>query len=126
MAGGVRIIFLIVSATLAVAFGGAAAQNGTGLYGLVVISPAFPVCEEGVPCTRPAGGVVLQFFRVGGHRVAATRTRADGTFRVALTPGKYVVSTPSPKRTSRLNPRTATVPRTHYGRANFTLDIGIR
>jgi hypothetical protein len=122
----VRILFLIVGASLAVTFGGAAAaQNGTGLYGVVVISPAYPVCEEGAPCTRPAGGVVLQFFR-GGHKVAATRTRANGTFRLALTPGKYVVSTPLPKRVSRLNPRTATVPRTRYGRANFTLDIGIR
>jgi hypothetical protein len=117
--------FLIVGATLAVVFGGAAAaQNGTGLYGLVLISPAYPVCEEGAPCTRPAGGVLLQFSRAG-HRVAATRTRANGTFRVALTPGKYVVSTPARKRMSRLNPRTATA-HTRYGRANFTLDIGIR
>jgi hypothetical protein len=58
--------------------------------------------------------------------VAATRTRANGTFRVLLSPGKYAVSTPSPARVLRLNPRTVIVPRTRYERADFTLDIGIR
>src|SRR2546423_10626544 len=78
-----RILVLLCAGAVAVSGGSAAAQTDTGLYGKVVIYPAFPVCEQGSPCTRPAGNVLLRFWR-NGRRVAAVRTHANGTFRLAL------------------------------------------
>jgi hypothetical protein len=121
-----RILVLLCAGAVAVSGGAAAAQTGAGLYGHVVIYPAYPVCEQGTPCTKPAGHLLLRFYR-NGSRVAAVRTHANGTFRVALAPGKYAVRTPSANlKTPGLHPRTATVPRAGYARANFTLDVGIR
>src|SRR6266480_4193862 len=100
-----RILVLLCAGAVAVSGGAAAAQSGAGLYGKVVIYPAFPVCEQGSPCTRPAGHVLLRFWR-NGRRVAAVRTHANGTFRVALEPATYAVTTPAGLlKQSGLHPR---------------------
>jgi hypothetical protein len=121
-----RVLVLVCVGAVAVSGGTAAAQSDSGLYGKVVIYPALPVCQQGTPCSRPAGHVVLRFWR-DGRRVAAVRTRADGTFRLALNPGTYAVTTPAEQlKRPALHPRKATVPRDRYARLNFTLDVGIR
>jgi hypothetical protein len=121
-----RIVGLLCAGAVAVSGGVAAAQSDTGLYGRVVIYPALPVCQQGTSCSRPAGHVVLRFWR-DGHPVAAVRTKADGTFRLALRPGIYTVTSPAAQlKRPGLHPRKATVPRGRYARANFTLDVGIR
>jgi len=120
-----KLVLLCVSAA-AVSGGAAAAQSGSGLYGRVVIYPALPVCQVGSPCTRPAGNVLLRFWR-SGRQVGSVRTHANGTFRVPLRPGSYAVTTPAAKlKRPGLEPRRATVPQGRYARLNFTLDVGIR
>jgi hypothetical protein len=121
-----RIFVLLCAGAVAVFGGVAAAQTDTGLYGKVVIYPALPVCQQGSPCSKPAGNVLLRFWR-NGHRVAAVRTHANGTFRLALKPGTYGVTTPAGLlKQSGLHPRRATVPLDRFARQNFTLDVGIR
>jgi hypothetical protein len=121
-----RIFALLCVGAAVIAGGATAAPKDTGLYGRVVIYPGYPVCMEGASCSRPAGGFVLRFSR-NGHVVASVKTRSDGRFRLALAPGLYAVGTPSPKSMRpRLDPKTARVPSSRYGRANFTVDVGIR
>ena len=71
-----------------------------GLYGTVTKGPLRPVCRQGVPCTGPAAGVTLVFRR--DRAVAAqTTTRKDGSYRVALKPGRYTVRIFEPDRPGR-------------------------
>jgi hypothetical protein len=92
---------------------------------LVTISPTRPVCIEGRPCSKPAAGVFLVFRR--DERVAArVKTLADGTYRVALRPGRYAVSTPGLSRISRLEPRMVRVPRSGSAVVHFTIDSGLQ
>jgi hypothetical protein len=99
----------------------------SGVYGTVVIDPAFPVCQVGTPCSKPAPGLRLAFTQ-RGRVVARTTTRADGTYRVTLAAGRYSVSTARKTQTigRGLEPRTVSVPRARYRRVDFRLDIGIR
>ncbi len=98
----------------------------SGLYGKVVIDPARPICVAGVSCSAPDANDLLTFVR-RGRRVATTRTRIDGTFRIALAPGRYAVRARRAGAIGRgLEPAHALVPRARYARVNFTLDLGIR
>jgi hypothetical protein len=111
--------------TLAVAAAGASGATRSGLKGLVVIDPAFPVCRVGVPCTKPARYVTLT-FSLRGRVVASTRTGADGSYRVTLKPGTYAVAVPKQRPGSGLLPRRVAVRSGLYRRVVFKLDIGIQ
>jgi hypothetical protein len=106
----------------------AVAASGTsqsGLRGVVLIDPAYPVCRVGVPCTKPAARVWLRFSR-SGRTVARTRTRGDGSYRITLKPGTYRVTSPKQVRRGGLEPRLVAVLAERYRRVVFRLDIGIQ
>ena len=118
----------VPTVTLALALFATAAtagRSGSGLRGEVLIEPGYPVCRVNEPCTRPAAHVVLVFSRHG--RVAKrTETADDGSFRVTLRPGAYKVTAPGNSRLRELDPSRVVVPRRHYRRQIFKLDIGIQ
>jgi hypothetical protein len=122
--------FLLVATVIGAV--GAAVATGTGtrttggLYGQVVISPAFPVCVAGRPCTAPARQLTL-LFRRRTRLVARATTDGRGRYRVALPAGSYRVAPARSVGVGRgLDPRSVSVPRNRYARVNFTLDVGIR
>ena len=84
-----------------------------------------PVCQEGLPCSAPAAGVAIAFFR-GGHRIASTTTSRAGTYRVVLRPGTYVVRSSRKLIFGTLTPRTVRVVAGRFTVANFDIDTGIR
>ena len=88
-------------------------------------SPTKPVCEEDVPCSAPAAGVVLVFVR-SGVEAARTRTLPNGSFRVVLAPGAYVVRSLRKFPIGGMQPRTVRVLVGRFTVANFELDTGIR
>lgn len=104
------------------------AANGTttrgGLFGTVTKGPITPVCQEGVPCDGPAGGLTL-VFSSNGEEVARTTTRQDGAYRVRLKPGRYSVRT-APRGLSPPEPRAVTVPTGRFRHVDFFVDTGIR
>jgi hypothetical protein len=73
-----------------------------------------------VPCMKPAGGVVLTFVQRGVVRARVT-TAADGSYRVALAPGRYVVRSRRP-----VTPAAVTLSSAQVKRLTFYLDTGIR
>jgi hypothetical protein len=103
----------------------ASAATPSGIRGTVVRSPTKPVCEEDVPCSAPAAGVVLVFHR-GGVRVATATTSKAGTYRVVLRPGTYVVRPVRKLPFGSLQPRTVRVLAGRFAVADFELDTGIR
>ena len=120
----VRILLTIAGAASAAACGAntsGEAVRASGLYGLVLIEPATPVCHVGMPCTKPARGVKLVFLR-NGRRAASATTDARGRYRVQLRQGRYAVRIGRRAPT----PTTATVPSGRFARRNFTYDAGIR
>jgi hypothetical protein len=98
----------------------------SGLHGVVTRGPTQPVCQVGVPCSKPAVGAVLAFSRSGAVAVRV-RTDAAGRYSVRLRPGYYSVRTvPAPKIGTGLRPRRVHVLPGVFGRSNFFIDTGIR
>ena len=118
---------LLVTALVALNLMASAAGGAvrSGLKGLVLIDPAFPVCRVGRPCTKPARYVLLT-FSARGRVIARTQTGADGSYRITLKPGTYVVAAPKQRAGSQLLPRRVAVRSGLYRRVVFKLDIGIQ
>jgi hypothetical protein len=122
-----RIAFALVVAFIALAVGsaGASAATQSGIRGTVIKSPTKPVCEEGVPCSAPAAGVVLVFVR-NGVEAARTKTLHNGSFRVVLAPGTYVVRSLRKVPIGGMHPRTVTVRQGRFAVVRLSIDTGIR
>ncbi len=121
-----RLGVTLVSAGLLVLIGAASASvTGSGLRGLVMLSPTRPVCLEEQPCSKPAAGVVI-VFRRDGRAAASVTTRADGTYRVLLRPGTYTVVAPRYRVGSGVTPRTVRVPKGRVARVDLEIDTGIQ
>jgi hypothetical protein len=91
------------------------------LHGTVRIGPTTPVCRTGVPCSKPAVGLVLTFSR-GASRVRAT-TDGRGRYHVRLAAGTWTVRA---KTGLRMTPVRLIVPRRATAVRNFSIDTGIR
>ncbi len=87
-------VIALVVASLAFVVGSPAgvATTQSGIRGTVIKSPTKPVCEEGIPCSAPAAGVMLVFVR-DGLEVGRATTLRNGSFRAVLPSGTYVVRT---------------------------------
>ena len=120
-----RAALLAIAAVLAASAAAAATTPTSGLRGIVVRGPVTPVCRVDRPCDEPAAHYTLVFSRAS-RIVARTRTGADGRFRIALHPGRYVVRTTRTGFERRVTPDRVTVPTRRYARVTFRIDTGIR
>jgi hypothetical protein len=94
------------------------------LHGVVTRGPTTPVCHVGVPCSKPASGVVLVFSRAGSV-VARVRSGDGGRYSVRLRAGTYDVRlTTKPPIGRGLEPRQVVV--RAAARIDFSIDTGIR
>jgi hypothetical protein len=119
----VRIVLTVIAAAAILGpAAGDAATIHSGLYGHVTRGPISPVCAAEQPCSQPAAGAALRFLR-NGQLVAQTRVKADGSYRIALLPGKYTVAAPSRRP---LDPSTARIRNGRFTRVDFAIDTGIR
>lgn len=112
-----------LAAVVAVPAGGTT-STGT-LRGTVVAGPTRPVCVEGVPCTAPAVGVVLQFVRAG-RVLAQTKTAAGGWYRITLGRGRYAVRVERRPRLQSIAPATVAVVAGRVSRVDFAIDTGVQ
>jgi hypothetical protein len=97
----------------------------TVLHGVVTMGPTQPVCQAGVPCSKPAAHVQLLFTRAGAATIKVT-TDAGGRYSVRLARGAYTVKVNPPMTIGRgLEPRAVTARRA-VQRLDFDLDTGIR
>jgi hypothetical protein len=115
--------YLVVIAASLALVAVAGAQRTTlrsGLYGTVMRGPITPVCVAEAPCSAPAAGAVLVFTR--GTVVDHVTVASDGTYRLHLPAGLYVVRTGK----QRLDPTVARVYVGRMARLDFSIDTGIR
>jgi hypothetical protein len=112
----------ILAASLAFVTGAGAhpATLKSGLYGTVMRGPITPVCVAEQPCSAPAAGAVLVFTR--GAVIDRVTVASDGSYRLHLPAGMYVVRTGS----KRLEPTLARVFAGRMARLDFSIDTGIR
>jgi len=96
--------------------------SSSGLRGMVVLDPGYPVCKIGMSCARPAPHALLRFWR-HGRVVAHTRSDGTGRYRLALRPGTYRVTSATG---TVVAPVRTTVASDRYRQVTFRLDTGIR
>ncbi len=103
-----------------------ATQSDSGIFGQVLLGPISPVERPGQVNERPyeAGVRVLD---ADGHEVTQFRSRPDGIFRLALSPGTYRLQ-PSPGGPvyPRAAEQTVSVEAGSFTRVLIHYDTGIR
>ena len=107
---------------------GGSATSATGtLSGRVVAGPTCPVERIGSPCPpRAVAGAEVVAKRADGGGLRRTRSAADGSFVLALAPGRYVVTATSPGAYVSTDSAVAVVTAGSTARLTLTLDTGIR
>jgi hypothetical protein len=115
----------VASSALVVGLACVGATTPSGIRGTVIRGPTSPVCREGVPCTAPAAGVALVFVRKGVV-VRRVTTAGNGSFRVALAPGTYVVRTARTFPIGGMSARSVKVRQARFTVVKLSIDTGIR
>ena len=106
-------------------------HDQSGIAGRVHLGPQCPVETKGDPCAdEPAAGSRVTVAEqppgdsyAGGEVVARTTTDADGSYRVAVAPGDYVVTADAGMSCELMDVR---VTAGAYSRVDIPCDTGIR
>jgi hypothetical protein len=113
-----------------VACGGRSEPSGSssGVAGRVVAGPTCPVETEASPCEPRAVQTDVAIESADGEDLRSVPTEADGSFRVALAPGRYLLTPRPPAGDPDLLPRslTVTVEAGRFVRVTLVLDTGLR
>jgi hypothetical protein len=108
---------------------GGESSTRSGVEGRALAGPTCPVEIESSPCpARPVQTTVRVLAASPGNAAVTTfRTEKDGTFRVPLEPGDYLL-VPEIEGTGALSarPTTVTVPADGFAQVDVFLDTGIR
>ena len=128
----------VVTVALAVLFlagcgdqGPGTTRDQSGVAGRVHLGPQCPVETAGEPCEdQPAAGSTVTVAKqlpgdsyAGGEVVARTTTDADGSYRVAVVPGKYLVTADAGMSCELTDAR---VKAGAYSKVDIPCDTGIR
>lgn len=117
---------LLVPAFLSCARGGGPGGGSSGIEGRVVALPGCPVITEASPCpSKPVATTVVVESDAGSLR--RVETGSDGSFRVTLAPGRYVVSAQPPPGSDLVpRPQRVMVEAGNYQRVTVVLDSRLR
>lgn len=101
------------------------------LVGRVLLGPMTPVQQaDQPPAVAPADAFTTRFAVVrrvaGGPVVVKARLKGDGTYRLRLAPGTYIVDIEPGGFEKGKGPQTVTITRGATTSADFDLDTGIR
>ena len=70
--------------------------GGAGIFGRVVLGPTCPVVRKDTPCADRPYQATLTVLTASRQKVVQFSTDADGSFRIALDPGDYILHPESP------------------------------
>jgi hypothetical protein len=125
-----RVLLVGVPLALAAACaeGAGPGAPSSGIAGRVVLFPTCPVEMEGAPCPRKGVRTTVVAEAADGERVVHVTTESDGSFRMDLRPGDYLVTARAPATDPHLVPRptAATVEPGTYSRVTVVLDTRLR
>jgi hypothetical protein len=102
----------------------------TGLEGVAMVGPIFPVDRPGVPNSRPLPGALITVQPAGGGKeIAPVRADDHGQFQFRLVPWTYLLA-PLPPEPGQFLPRgipeAVTVPVDEFAQVVANYDSGIR
>lgn len=98
----------------------------SGVEGQVLIGPMCPVMQIGQPCPDQPYQARLSIFRENGQKVVSFQTGVDGSFRLALAPGDYILRLESPGGMPYAEERPFSIHANQYTRLTVSYDSGIR
>jgi hypothetical protein len=97
-----------------------------GIVGTVLLGPTCPVQSEDMPCPDRPYRAWIAVRTTGGSFVSRVRSGEDGSFRVGLKPGGYVLSPESGDPFPRAEPQDVQVLSGVYAEVSVSFDTGIR
>jgi hypothetical protein len=102
-------------------------EASSGVEGVVTLGPLTPVCVVGQPCDRPYQAT-LDIEDTSGQLVAETTSDANGSYRVGLRPGTYMIVPLSPpgQTLPRASSVQVDVPSGQFVTVDIAYDSGIR
>jgi hypothetical protein len=111
--------------------GDTTARDQSGVAGQVHLGPQCPVEIAGDPCAdEPAAGATVTVAKrlagdpnASGEVVARTTSDADGSYRVAVPPGRYVVTADAGMSCELMDTRVTALA---YSKVDIACDTGIR
>jgi hypothetical protein len=122
------LLLIPVVLTAACAEGARPGAPASGIAGRVVVFPTCPGGMQGTPCPQKGVRTTVVAEPVDGEQTFDVQTRADGTFRMALRPGDYLLTARPPATDPHLVPRptAATVEPDTFVRVTVVLDTRLR
>jgi hypothetical protein len=121
------LVLLAVCGTVAFGQGTPSPAAGTGLEGVIVVSPAHPgPTREGVSDTAPLANSAF-IVQKADATIASFTTDEKGAFRISLPPGHYTVSQKGPgRKIGHFGPFEADVVEGQMTKVTWTCDSGMR
>ena len=103
-------------------------DSSSGIYGRVTIGPMCPVVRIGEACPDQPYQATLNIMTASGDKVAHIVTKADGSFRVTLLPGDYILRPEIPQNQPlpRAQEQQFTVTAGKFTEVSVAYDSGIR
>ena len=124
------LVALVSTACAGVGGGGGGGESGarSAIEGRVIAFPSCPVETASSPCPRKGVRTTVAIEATQGERIEHVRTRPDGTFRIALEPGDYVLTAMPPASNPHAVPRPASakVEPDTFVRVTVVLDTRLR
>lgn len=120
------IILVLLVMSSCVLSGQTQSESGTGLEGVITISPIHPgPTREGMPNSAPLANVTFTVANEKGA-VASFTTDGEGRFRILLAPGHYTISQGGKSRIRRCGPFDVDVATGKMTTVEWRCDTGMR
>ncbi len=98
----------------------------SGVEGQVLIGPMCPVVQAGQECPDQPYQATLTVNSPTGERIVQVQTGEDGTFRIPLRPGEYILHPESPNAMPFAQEQPFTVEEGRFTQMTVSYDSGIR
>ena len=98
----------------------------SGVEGQVLIGPMCPVVQVGQECPDQPYQATLTVNSPKGKRIAQVQTEVDGTFKILLPPGEYILHPESPNVMPFAQEQPFTVEAGRFTSLIVNYDSGIR
>jgi hypothetical protein len=98
----------------------------SGIEGQVFVGPMCPVMREGEECPDHPYQALLTVTSPKGDRIVQIQTDEDGSFRIPLRPGEYILHPETPNVLPFAGEQTVIVEEGEYTQVIVNYDSGIR
>lgn len=120
-----RILILVVL-LLSACSSASPTPTDSGVEGQVLIGPMCPVVQVGQECPDEPYQATLTVNSPSGERIVQVQTKEDGTFKIPLEPGDYILYPESPNVMPTAQDQPFRVEAGKFTQVTIHYDSGIR